>query len=337
VAGKARIYGGPPQFWLWTGLLFAAFGVIYWKFAQGELESGKSAVMAKQRAIAQSLGPKLIPFVGRSEQWVSWLAAAGPGDELVSPKASLEGLAKGPGVYLRLRKKNARSQRSIREAAAGSLRDGFTSCLFVREEKASSKSCDSPGDCPPGQLCNDWRLCAPPSQPYNMRLAYRALRVLSPQWTDDLHQASTDLKVRAFELDLDAVTKNDVPIAIEVLSRARYFTAVLDDEPKGGLPPAEDPPPGEAPETEEERLQRAPHEAAVGVWDLKSGEPLIVVFPRADGVFVPVGERVVSSTKTVAAQQRQVNSCAIALAVKEAVYRAAQPAPEPSATPPGKP
>ena len=48
---------------------------------------------------------------------------------------------------------------------------------------------------------------------------YRTLRILSPEWTDKLHEADTDLKVRAFELDLDAVSKNDVPSAVELLAR----------------------------------------------------------------------------------------------------------------------
>ena len=35
----------------------------------------------------------------------------------------------------------------------------------------------------------------------------------------------------AYDRDLDAVTKNDVPVAIELLARAKYFTLVLDEDP----------------------------------------------------------------------------------------------------------
>jgi hypothetical protein len=168
------------------------------------------------------------------------------------------------------------------------------------------------------------------------------MRVLTPEWTDDLHQATTDLAVRAFELDLAAVTKNDVPIAAEVLTRARYFTAVLDERPASGLPPplvdadagASD---KAAAESDDERLQRVPHNARVGIWDLRTERLLTRIRAWAGGDFVPVGDRVVQSARARAAQQRQVNNCSLALTVKEAIDKRTKPPPEtgaaPSATP----
>jgi hypothetical protein len=333
VSGKARIYGGSPQFWLWTALLIAAFAVIYWKYALGQLESQKSAVMAKQRAVMQTLGPRIIPFRDRVENWVLELGADGL-PNVVGQGASLEAIANGPGVYLRLRLANAKDVPSLRRAAARSLRDGFTSCLFVRREDTDGAPCKSPSDCTGGLLCNDWSVCARPSQPYNLRLAYRTLRILSSEWTDDLHQATTDLSVRAFELDLDAVTKNDVPVAAEMLTRARYFTALLDEEPPTGLPAAMDHARDERAESEEERLQRAPHVGRVGIWDVRGGQLLARIRAEAAGEFVPVGSRVVDSPRILAAEQRQVNSCALALEVKEAIVAAAVP---PTATPSASP
>jgi hypothetical protein len=183
-------------------------------------------------------------------------------------------------------------------------------------------------------LCNDWSVCARPSQPYNLRLAYRTLRILSPEWADELHQASTDLAVRAFELDLDAVTKNDVPVSVELLQRARYFTAVLDEDAPTGLPPALAREKGQREESEPERLQRTPHAARVGIWDLRNGQILLRLRAEAAGEFVPVGSRVVSDPDVLAAQQRQVNSCALAMEVREAIANAhAPPAPASSGTP----
>lgn len=335
VSGKARIYGGSPQFWLWTALLLAAFTVIYWKYALGQLESQKSAVMAKQRAVMQALGPKIVPFRDRVESWVLELA----GDALpntVAEGATIDAMASGPGVYLRLRLSNAKDIPSLRRAAARSLRDGFTSCLFVRREDTDGPPCKSPSDCHSGLLCNDRNVCGRPSQPYNLRLAYRTLRILSSEWTDDLHQATTDLSVRAFELDLDAVTKNDVPVAAELLARARYFTVVLDEEPVTGLPSAMEHARGEREESEEERIQRAPHLARVGIWDVRTGQLLLRLRAEAAGEFVPVGTGRVDSPKTLAAEQRQVNGCALALEVKEAIGAAAAlplPAAMPSASP----
>jgi hypothetical protein len=162
-----------------------------------------------------------------------------------------------------------------------------------------------------------------------LRLAYRTLRILSPEWTDSLHQASTDLSVRAFELDLEAVTKNDVPVAAELLTRARYFTAVLDEDPITGLPPPLDHEKDEREEPEDERVQRVSHAARVGIWDVRAGKLLLRLRGTAGGEFIPMGARTVSSPKTFAAEQRQVNSCALAMEVKETVARAN--APEPAA------
>jgi hypothetical protein len=286
--------------------------------------------MATQRAVARAIGPKLLPFVERVEGWVKELGgAAAP--NYVDPTVSLDSLSTRAGVYLRVRQVNSQDTKSLRDAAVRSLRDGFTSCLFVRREATEGTACQRPSDCKGGLLCNEYGVCALPSQPFNLRIVYRTLRILSPEWTDKLHEADTDLKVRAFELDLDAVSKNDVPAAVELLSRARYFTAVLDENPVAGLPPALDPTPPDPPETEEERVQRVPHQARIGVWDVESGKLLVRVRAEASGEFRSVGDRPVTDSKTVAAQQRQVNSCALALGVKELVAAANASAPAPDA------
>ena len=322
--GKAQLYGGSPQFWLWAALAIATFSIIYWKFAEGALESQKSAVMAKQRAVMQTIGPRILPFRDKVEKWV--LDLAGPLEpDTVADGVAIDAISAGPGVYLRLRMASAHDVKSLRAAAAGSLRDGFTSCLFVRKEATDGEACKSPSDCSGGLLCNDFGVCARPSQPYNLRLLYRTLRVLSSDWADELHEATTDLRVRAFELDLDAVTKNDVPVAAEILARARYFTAVLDEDPEGGVPKALAHDPTDREETEEERIQRAPHAARVGIWDVRADRLLLRLRTEAAGEFVAVGDRATTDAVTTAAEQRQVNSCAIALAVKEAAGAHAAP------------
>jgi hypothetical protein len=329
--GKARIYGGSPTFWFAVAIALSVFAVVYWIWAQRQLESQKSSVMATQRAVSQAIGPRLLPFVERVEKWVKELGGpAAP--NYVDPTVSLDSLANRAGVYLRVRQRNSQDTKSLRDAAIRSLRDGFTSCLFVRREATEGTACQRPSDCKGGLLCNEYGICALPSQPFNLRIVYRTLRILSPEWTDKLHEADTDLKVRAFELDLDAVSKNDVPAAVELLSRARYFTAVLDEDPATGLPAALEPTPTDPPESEEERVQRTPHQARVGVWDVESGKLLVRVRAEAAGEFRSVGDRPVTDPRTVAAQQRQVNSCALALSVKELIVPP-EAAPAPAAKP----
>jgi hypothetical protein len=314
VYGRVRFRAMPPHFWLWVVVGFAAFGVIYWRVAQERLESRKSAVMAKQRAVAVALGPKLQPFRDQVEGWARELAADGPGD-FVAPGNGLDGLREAPGVYLRLRRENTKSPKQIRKAAQSSLLDGFTSCLFVSPTALPTQgaACRVTSECQPGQLCNEWNVCAPPPRPYNMRLAYRALRVLSSDWTDELRRADSELGVNGYDRDLDSVAKHDVPVAVEIMSKARFVTLVIDEDPAGGLPAAA---PGET-ESAEQRLQRLPHFARVGIWDVASKTPLLRLRAQAAANFVPMGGRVISAPETVAAQSRQANSCALALAVRE--------------------
>ena len=179
IYGRVVLRAMPPHFWLWVVIGVAAFGVIYWRVAQGRLEGRKSAVMAKQRAIAVALGPKIQPFREQVEGWVRELSAEFPG-EFVATGVSLSELREAPGVYLRLRLENTKTPKQIRKAAQGSLLDGFTSCLFVRPsaQPAEGVTCRLTSECQPGQLCNEWNVCGPPPRPYNMRLAYRALRCL---------------------------------------------------------------------------------------------------------------------------------------------------------------
>ena len=332
VFGRARFKGMAPQFWLWTAVVLGGFFVVYWRVVQGQLESEKNQVMAKQRAIAQSLGPRILPFRDQLETWVKELAGPWRGS-MVSQSLSFDELSKSPGVYLRLRLKNAKQSEQIRTAAAASLRDGFTSCLFVdksSKQLAEGAACKTSADCKPGELCNEWSVCKPPQRPYNLRLAYRALRVLSTDWTDELHQAGSDLAVAAYERDLDAVSRTDVPVAIDLLQRAKYFTVVIDEDPKGGLP--KEPLEGE---TDEERIQRVPHPARVGIWDITANKPVLKLRGEASGRFVPVGKSMVRDPANLAAQQRQANSCSLALDVNRAIEAAsasavsgAAPAPE---------
>jgi hypothetical protein len=334
VLGRAKMPAVPPHFWLWTLVGLSAFAVVYWRLAQGQIENARSRVLAKQRAMSVALGPKLYPFRDRAEGWVRELSATWPGD-FVAKGVDLEQLRAGPTVYLRLRIASASSVKAMRKAAQTSLRDGFTSCLFVSSKlpPTTGQACRTAGDCESGKLCNEWNVCADPEQPYNLRLAYRTLRVLSSDWTDEVHEATSELALSAYDRDLDNVAKRDVPVTVEVLQRSKYFALVLDEDPPGGIP-AEVP---EAPSTPEERLQGLAHFARVGIWDLQKGEPLLQLRAEAAGEFVPVGKQIIKDAQTLAAQQRQVNNCQLALRARakleEASAKPPEATPAPSAAP----
>lgn len=313
--GRVRIASIPPQFWLWAAVGIGVFFVVYARVMQSHVETRRNQVMAKQRAIAQTLGPQILPFRDQVEGWARELGAPSISD-FVDPSASLEKIRTSPGVYLRMRLASAASAKSIRAAARGSLHDGFTSCMFVRvgaPDPTVGPACRVAVDCASGLLCNEWNVCSEPPRPYNLRLAYRAMRVLSSDWTDEVHEADTELGLNGYDRDLDSVTKRDVPVAIELLTRSKYFTLVLDEDPASGSPK------DTTDETAEERVQREPHAARIGIWELATKAPLLRLRAQADGQFVPVGDRVVKNPATLAAEQRQTNSCALALAARDAL------------------
>lgn len=325
--------GIPLHFWLWTAVGISLFGIVYWRIAQGQIEAARSRVMASQRAMSVALGPKLFPFRDRVEGWARELAGEWPGDH-VAPDADLAKIEGGASVYLRLRIENAKDVKSLRKAAQRSLRDGFTSCLFVSRsagDPTKGEPCRTIGDCAPGLLCNEWSVCVKPEQPFNMRLVYRTLRVLSSEWTDEVHLATSELALSAYQRDLDNVAKRDVPVTVDLLARSRYFTLVLDEDPPTGLP--EEIP--DAEETAEERLQRTPHFARVGIWDLRTNEPVLRLRTEAAGEFIMLGRKSVPTETSLAAQQRQVNNCQLALRVREVLARG-KGAPA-LAPPPGEP
>jgi hypothetical protein len=336
-AGRVRLRGGAPQFWLWTIVIFVAFGVVYWNVAQRQLQTARSEVMGRQRAIKQELEPRLLPLRDKLEAWVVELGGAWTGDH-VDASLAIDRLSRSNGIYLRLLEQNAHSPEEIRKGMEVSLHDGFTSCLFQREERYKQdegKQCHSIAQCDSGQICNDWNLCAAPSQPFNLRMMYRGLRVLSPSWSDDLHQAGDDYQVRVFSRDLDKAFKDDVPIAIEMITRAKYFTVVLDETPKKGFAPASANQADAGLERDELRVQLVPHPVRVGIWDLTSGQSVLRMRVDSGAEIMPIGRSHVAEPRVMDAQQRQANNCGIALDVKARVEEAGGSAPnEASATSP---
>jgi len=136
-----------------------------------------------------------------------------------------------------------------------------------------------------------------------------------------------------FERDLDKVTRIDVPVAAEMLTSARYFTALIDELPPEGLPKVpgmnKD---GGVDETTPTQVQTVPHWVRLGIWELNTGKPLARLRVRADAQFVPVGVMANASEKSLRAQQRQVNNCAIAQELRERVQARHAPAAEAAPT-----
>ncbi|WP_437310555.1 hypothetical protein [Sorangium sp. So ce388] len=302
---RTKMRWPPAKFWGYTALLLAVSAILHWKWSQGQIESARQKLMARQRAVAVELGPRWIPMRERVEGWTLELSR-GAGPELVDREAlkawNFRELA---GIYLRLRVDEATSVEAVRKNAQQSLRDAFTACLLrvPNPNPLAGAECKRTRDCPAGEYCNEAERCSRPAQPFNLRVAYRTMHVLSEEWVRDAQDASSELRLRLLESSFDDTMRDDVPLAAELLTRAQYYLLVLDEPVEGA--------------TTTEALLGMPHMARVGVWRLSDGKPILRVRREASGNLIGGTPSVEGGV--LEARQRQANSCALALSVREAM------------------
>lgn len=315
VTGRVNVGGLPPNVILWGLAVLVVGGFLYFWDAQAELEEQRRSVMTKQRATSKILAPKLIPMRDTIEKGVKELSA--DGKERVAEDVDWDKILMTPGVYLRARLEDAKDLETLRSVSSEALRDGFSACL-IRDPSAkpatSGKECRDSNECEAGQFCNEYKACQRPSSPFNMRMLYRALHVLSDKWVNEVREAGTEYAITAYDRSLDSTTKIDLPIAIEVYQRSKYAIVVLDEDPKGGLPK---PLLTNELESAALRVQRVAHPARVGIWELPSGKLLARVRAHADGELREVGtRRSPTGLESEAVLARQANNCALALDVR---------------------
>ena len=315
VFGRVRVREVATGFWLMTFAGLVIFGFAYYRYTLVELDARRSEVLARQRAIASAVGGDGLALKEKLEGWVLALGA-GTLPPQVAPGVSVDDVARGPAIYLRLPLGEATSPERIRKGATRSLRDGFTSCLFVGQASAPTQgtACVQTSQCGPGEVCSDWKVCAAPSHPFPAGLLYEGIRVLEPEWRAGLAAANDDLEIRAIELDLEDVGKHEAVAAVELTRRSRYFALVLDEPAPDAAASAAAPD-----ESPEERLQAADHAVRVGLWDIARGAPLAILRLEAAGRFVQLGSKAGPDEKTRRAQQRQANNCAVAADVRAAL------------------
>jgi hypothetical protein len=323
VLGRVRLREVATRFWILTFIGMAVFGILYYRYAQNQLVTKRNQLAARQRAVVAAAGTAGFALRDKLEAWAMQLSE-GEITTFISPSASLEDISRGPGIYLRALRSEARDVESLRRAASHSVRDGFTSCLFVgRQAEPDAVACKTKAQCGPGQLCDDWGVCAAPGQPYNLRLLYDALKIQGPEWDQRLASASDELQVRAMELELEDTSKHEVPAAAELIRRSKYFSAVLDEEPAKAL--AGSSADAGAGESSEQRVQGADHFVRVGIWDIARAEPLLRLRLPVAGRLIALGARDVKDPDATRARQRQANNCSAAVEVREALVSKLDP------------
>jgi hypothetical protein len=312
--GKSR--WPAPKFWAYAGIVLAIGFVLRWYWSEAEIQHTKQKLLADQRGVAAGVGPRWFPLRQRIEGWITALAKD-PGPEVIER----EELAKWDfrtrsGLYLRLRVEDAQTPEDIRQKARDSLRDGFTACLMrvPNPSATAGKECKRTRDCPAREFCNEQDHCSKPAQPFNLRVAYRSMQILTDEWVRDVQAVDSELRTRLYVTNFEDAVRDDLPLAAELLQNAQYLLVVLDETPPG-LAPA--PGKAEAGAGATEAVQGVPHSARIGVFRLADDKVLLRVRRASGGELI--GATPQADPEVLVARQRQANSCALALAVREAM------------------
>ena len=279
--------------------------------SERERESDRQALLAKQRAVEVTLGPEWFPLRDKLEADVLTAAKDYAGDR-VDPDARRVEFRTQPGLYLRMRVAEAKDAASVRKVAADAKRDAFAACLLREPNERAAR-----GDADGGAFAE---------QPWNLGQAYSATRILTDDWVGEVKAADDDLRLRVFSQQYDKAVKEEIPLAIDVVKRAKFFLLVLDED----VPEAAKLTDG-GPLTEE-ALQLVAHPSRVHLFDLGSGKEVLRLLRTGDARVIPAGERAISDSETRDAMQRQANNCALARRVDEALA----PPPTPTAAATGR-
>lgn len=319
------------KLWGYAALILAVGFILQWKWTGSDVERGRQKLLADQRGVAAELGPRWLPLRDRIEKWTMALAAGAPqAPHGASDVVEREELARWdfrvlPGIFLRQRAEDATTPEAIRAGARESLRDAFTACLMrvPNANATAGKACKRTRDCPARESCNEQDHCSRPAQPFNLRVAYRTMHILTDEWVRDVQAVDSELRLRLFQTSFEDAIRDDLPLAAEFLTQAQYYLVVLDETPPGmPLPPPVAADAG-APTTVawNEALQGVAHFARVGVFRLSDEKMLLRVRREVggEGGFELLGAQVAIEPSVLAARQRQANSCALALAVREAM------------------
>ncbi len=261
-------------------------------------DADRKALLGKQHAVALTLGAEWAPLRSKLEADVLNAAKAYQGD-FIDPEARKGEFKAEPGLYLRMRVADAKDVGSIRATAAEAKKDAFASCLLREPNELAVR-----GEADAGAFAE---------QPWNLGQAYAATQILTEAWVGAVREADDDMALRLRAEQYDVAVRDRIPLAIDVVRRARFFLLVLDED----VPDAEAVADGGL--VDELVLQSIPHPARVHLFDLPSGREILRLRRSGDAQVIQAGERAISDPETRGAMQRQANNCILARRVQEAL------------------
>jgi hypothetical protein len=305
---RGRWSQGTTSFWLWAGAGLALTLIGYRIVSERQLDGQKAELLAKERAVAASVGSAWFPVQDKIEGFVLEAAnrpGTSGGGDVIDKEAATWSFRSLPGLFLRLRVAEAKDVASIRKAAANSQKDGFVGC-FLREPNVAAAR----GEADAGAFAE---------QPWNWQKAYAATRILTDDWITEVKDAPDPLRLKIFEEQYQSAVKTDIPLAIDLVQKAQFFLLVLDEDSEEARALAE------GGTVTEAMLQKTPHFARVHLYDLRSGKEVVSVRRSAEASFVFAGEHGATDPETLEAMKRQVNNCQLAKEVDRAITASVAP------------
>ena len=273
--------------------------ITYNYFSQRSLDANKTALLAKQRAAVATVGASWNPLRDKLEKITIESAANFSDDDFIAEGAAKFDFRSMPGIYLRLRVADAHNVEKIREQAQESSRDAFCGCLLKEPNEAAAKGYADAGGAP--------------SQPWNMWEAYSSTRVLSDAWAADVRDSTDDLRLRVFQQQYDKATTDEIPMAIDIIKRSRFFMLVLDEDVHEAKAKAD----GGA--ISEEILQTVPHDTRIRIVNTQTWDDIARLKRTGVGELIAVGEHAPEDPETHDAMTRQMQNCSLAMQVGQAI------------------
>ncbi len=263
-----------------------------------DLADSKRALLAKQNAVKVTLGAQWLAFRERIENDTVSSARPYAGDH-VEPEARGGSFRTQPGLYLRIRLADAQSPESVARAAATARKDAVVACLLREPNEVGIR-----GELDGGAFAE---------QPWNLGAAYAATGILSDEWTSAVEASDEPMRLRVLSAQYDRAMQSEIPLAVDIIKRARFYLLVLDEDPADAPPSVDGGPLTEA------ALQLVAHPARVHLFDLGSGKELFHLRLSGEGRVVQVGERATTDRETIDAMRRQANNCALGHLVEDAL------------------
>lgn len=290
--------------WTMQAGLVASGAVVVSLIAHGvisrqDLASDKRALLAKESAVEATVGVEWLALRARLEEDAVRASGVYAGDH-VEAEARSGAFRNQPGLYLRARLVDARSPESVARVATTSQKDALVACLLREPNERGLR-----GELDGGAFAE---------QPWNLGQAYWATRILLPEWISAVRGADDAVQLRVYTAQYDEAIRSEIPVAVEIIKRAKFFLLALDEDAIEGGPGAS------ASLVTEGALQLVPHPTRVYLFETSTGRELMALRRSGEGRVVQVGERAMTDPETRDALQRQANNCDLGHQIEAALH-----------------